>query len=700
MCVVKIPKNAYFGVFQFTAYHRFNVPPEKKFLYALFLALDANFCMQGKEVSSEEKDPSLGDGWSFYGSPRLSVWLIDGVVSDTSTALPMDIDRLRRVDIWENIIVASSGIVTVDCARHNMKRPNAVGDLQLGERYINMDYIFFMGLAGSEISELFVSYDIACQWHKNIWECMKTFPREVRFVRGKQFCVFLITKFHLPAHIKACNILFSFHLTSTVEMGPGMRRNTINDTFNDMNHKKIVEMGRWMLGKVGDRVPELITAVTELEELEESLRKLGAGTALGEWRAEVEAWEADASAPNPFAARVERRTVVQVRGEMAEEVQKEMEDVMDTKGNREEGTSQELHASELIAMGMQLEELQRNLGFDIGGIGNHPSMDQKTNFTERGNKLRCKLLTWMDAQVLARKRIAATQPQPGIQVQHMSLWLPSSICGRVDCDRALYEYEFRLREVQAHGSLDDVRHQLLLRTHLYKHKDAYVRGVKANTRAQTKIEGVEERTRRALVGLGKHLKRREWETELRPLLPEDVRGMLRALFQDPERKKLLMKKGAAARKKFLRWRADWWDQRTGQRQQAPEDDTERVPYVVYAPRHRAYQEGNIAYAKRQAVILRKRAEQFEKESEDVPDFIEMGRSALGDMGDGEIWEDEDEAAVEDEVVVEDEVEASEALNELAVPGRRPAPPTPIVEAPACEENEPVEEENEDDYRDV
>jgi hypothetical protein len=29
---------------------------------------------------------------------------------------------------------ASSGIGTVDCARHNMKRPLAVGDLQLGER--------------------------------------------------------------------------------------------------------------------------------------------------------------------------------------------------------------------------------------------------------------------------------------------------------------------------------------------------------------------------------------------------------------------------------------------------------------------------------------------------------------------------------------------------------------------------------------
>ncbi|KAJ7715472.1 hypothetical protein B0H16DRAFT_1741913 [Mycena metata] len=407
-----------------------------------------------------------------------------------------------------------------------------VGDLQLGERYINMDYIFFMGLAGSEISELYVSYDIACQWHKNIWERMKTFPREVHFLRGKKYCVFLIPKFHLPAHIEACNVLFSFHLTryvgltdgeapergwsvlnplasSTMEMGPGMRRDTINDAFNDMNHKKIVNMGKWMLGKVADCVPELITAAAELEELECSLRRLGAGEALEEWRAEVQAWEADAGAPNPFAAKVERRTVVQVRGEMAEEVQKELEEAMEKEGDEDNGALEELHGTELIAMGLQLEELQRDLSFDINGIGNHPSADQKTNVTERGNKLRRKISTWMDAQVLfvphvavlraeedrARRRIAATQAQPGVQVQHMALWLPSSIRGRVECAVDLYEHEFRLQEAQAHESLDDVRHQLLLRTHLYKHKDAYVRGVKANTRAQTKIEGVEERTR-------------------------------------------------------------------------------------------------------------------------------------------------------------------------------------------------------------
>lgn len=41
-----------------------------RFLYALFLAIDANFRLKRKDVSSEEKDPGLGQGWSFYSEVK------------------------------------------------------------------------------------------------------------------------------------------------------------------------------------------------------------------------------------------------------------------------------------------------------------------------------------------------------------------------------------------------------------------------------------------------------------------------------------------------------------------------------------------------------------------------------------------------------------------------------------------------------
>lgn len=50
------------------------------------------------------------------------------------------------------------------------------------------------------------------------------------------------------------------------------------------------------------------------------------------------------------------------------------------------------------------------------------------------------------------------------------------------------------------------------------------------------------------MGLGKLLKKTEWESTLLPLATEDVLGMPRALLRDPECKKWLMKKGPEARR--------------------------------------------------------------------------------------------------------------------------------------------------------
>lgn len=36
----------------------------------MFLAIDANFRLKRKDVSSEAKDPGLGNGWTFYGEVK------------------------------------------------------------------------------------------------------------------------------------------------------------------------------------------------------------------------------------------------------------------------------------------------------------------------------------------------------------------------------------------------------------------------------------------------------------------------------------------------------------------------------------------------------------------------------------------------------------------------------------------------------
>ena len=133
-------------------------------------------------------------------------------------------------------------------------------------RYLNTDYIFLKSLPISDLIFLIVSYDIVCQWHKNLWERMKIFPHEQVFFNNIKYIRFLVPKFHLPSHVEACNLSFSFNLTrgvgrtdgeapergwaninpaaqSTKEMGPGTRRDTLDDHFGDWNWKKIIKMG-------------------------------------------------------------------------------------------------------------------------------------------------------------------------------------------------------------------------------------------------------------------------------------------------------------------------------------------------------------------------------------------------------------------------------------------------------------------------
>lgn len=69
------------------------VPREKRFLYALFLAIDANFRMRRKQVSSEEVDPGLNDGAAFYSEVTAYMehvkfnWDLEQEVSNTSLIL-------------------------------------------------------------------------------------------------------------------------------------------------------------------------------------------------------------------------------------------------------------------------------------------------------------------------------------------------------------------------------------------------------------------------------------------------------------------------------------------------------------------------------------------------------------------------------------------------------------------------------------
>ncbi|KAF7289740.1 hypothetical protein MIND_01347600 [Mycena indigotica] len=471
-----------------------------------------------------------------------------------------------------------------------MKRPLSVGDLQLGERYINMDFMFLRSLTGTELISLFVSYDIACQWHVNLWDRMSRYDHQLLSIdKDNKYFVFLVPKFHLPAHIEECNIRFSFNLTrsvgmtdgeapervwaatnplagSTMNMGPGSRRDALDDFFNDQNHKKIINLGRSFLDKVKEAAPLVIETKQAYVDLETSF----APETVAKWTQMVTLWESGATTqpnphPNPFESQSNDTFLAGVRHQLAEEVA-----AREAAGTESIGSVREdMHVTELIAGGLQLEEQQSVICEfyppDMLALKSHATDRQRTLVVERASKLRRKILAWTDIQAQffpvvdclrqeeddARADIAAGQSQaiPGIGVTQINLWLPSAIQRRIrgSCSQEIITYEFRLRVGQANEALNTIRRLLLIRTHLYNQKDRYSRGVKANTRSNTKIAGLEERVRRAaamyhaawdaLNVLGDSLGNSDWQTSLKELKADDLRGIPRAQFGDPARQR-------------------------------------------------------------------------------------------------------------------------------------------------------------------
>ena len=137
-------------------------------------------------------------------------------------------------------------------------------------RYVNMDYAFASALRHSDANMLKVLYDIACQWHKKLHQRMDNMPPSLQLNLRDRNVSFLVPKFHLPAHIAPCQWSFSFNWTkgvgrmdgeepergwaslnaaasSTKDMGPGHRRDTLDDYMGDWNWKKLVRLGVFLL---------------------------------------------------------------------------------------------------------------------------------------------------------------------------------------------------------------------------------------------------------------------------------------------------------------------------------------------------------------------------------------------------------------------------------------------------------------------
>ena len=133
---------------------------------------------------------------------------------------------------------------------------------KLLSRYCNVDFVIFVALLGISLHRIVITYDIACQWSKNLRKRMEEYPPEMHIQDMTQVEV-AIPGWHINGHGTDCRDNFNLSymegvgrtvgediettwagtnpLASSVrEMGPAARHDTLNDHWNGWNFRKIV----------------------------------------------------------------------------------------------------------------------------------------------------------------------------------------------------------------------------------------------------------------------------------------------------------------------------------------------------------------------------------------------------------------------------------------------------------------------------
>ncbi|KAF6759469.1 hypothetical protein DFP72DRAFT_1063837 [Ephemerocybe angulata] len=492
-----------------------SIPRAKRWLYALFLAMDANFRLRRKDVSTEEQDPGLNRGYAYIvnelGYKEFLEQFGGDVLDDKSTCNTHD--TIKSANIRGGKGIAASGLGAVQCSHHDMRRPIGAGDLQKGERYCNMDYVMLQTLASSlKIPQiLFLSYDIAC-----VGRTDGEAPE-----RGWSIS----------------NQLAS----STREMGPGNRRDTLDDNFGNLNWTKTVGMAHTLAHRAA-------VALEKREEQVEAFKEFAAALPLAsrkKWTQAVQAWEEDQEKLNPYDNEQTVLTQAAVRKRLAEEDKEALR----------EGVIEKVHkdvtCSMFIMQGIELEELQHRVEKEAGGLTSGSTDFDRSIVLERGNALYHWVEAWVTLQRLYAPKSALLRVESEDRdVSTLSPWtiplyLPSDSNNMLACyDRRLIRYEFQFRIAQAESTLKTLRGLLLYQAHMVNSKKAYTSGTIANTRSNVLIQDVADRinievekykkVRIHLTQLWSSLKKgsladlkseADWESVLLELKPEDVAGV-------------------------------------------------------------------------------------------------------------------------------------------------------------------------------
>ncbi|KAH9846598.1 hypothetical protein C2E23DRAFT_872278 [Lenzites betulinus] len=534
-----------------------NLPPnwdtvsdDLRFLYFMTVAIDACFRLKRRAVSDAGKDPILGSGWGYFVEDTGYQEVLRGYGQQDEMSTCTGLSAIDHANSKFSKGYAATGIGAVVCARHEFWLALGAGDLQHGERYINMDYIYVCALREYLVLNKIVSYDIACQWSKNILERIRSLPSHIQIPVPEGSVIYAIPKLHYGSHQQAGHSKFSLNYrigsartdgegierrwwwiqpiaNSTKVMGPGMRQGMLEDQWGYSNWRKMVDLPWTLASRLKDALAEAQVQKTQYEVLTERL----SNEHIVLWEAEIQEWESNPDECNdPYVVASQGMTEAETVQNLSEE---------------EQATSAlpgfiALHSVSVLGFltcGLEIEAQQARLVEDVKSV--IPS--KLAEIHERRTSLRRKIQKYRELQavympaatpVLAEDDACRTDVQ---HVEHIRVGLPSEISESrrtAVCSARLINMETRLRTAQCRDALQDLRNKLHTIEQLYSYKKLNVRNQGPNTRARASIAQQEarklravhkyRRARRALLAL---CGTGDWEQEIKVLLDDDVRGI-------------------------------------------------------------------------------------------------------------------------------------------------------------------------------
>ncbi|KAJ7823335.1 hypothetical protein B0H14DRAFT_3088913 [Mycena olivaceomarginata] len=417
------------------------------FLYCIFLAIDACFRLKRKKISSWSADPSIQDGWAYFtrSGPYTEFVETLGEQKEMSTCTGLAALDHANTKYSQGYAVTGCGMIT--CGRHEIVCKNGVGDLQAGEKYGNMDYV--VASAWRHLRDLLfflLSYDIMCQWVKNLRDRLLKLPPALRFQLAHYFYFFslLYTLGSAQADMEGIERIWSssgLMGASTREMGPGSRQDTLDDFWHYWNWNKVVGMA---------------------QEEEASA-----------WKEAVDAFEVGASTNNPYQLPHAGPTLRDVELELMREEQE-----------RESSTSASLDADDDTM-------IERQLAADLLAK-KHLTSKELTDFIK---KLRVMQRLYSPG-ALQRLAIGEDPVEPA-ESERAPLFLPSGLSPSQAAPPlsvpGLALAEARLRDGQCSESLETIRHGLTVKKRLQTYKTLNSRHQHQNTRSRSLVDGQQQK---------------------------------------------------------------------------------------------------------------------------------------------------------------------------------------------------------------